>query len=240
MRRLLRAWDRAFHPLRRRWATLALKTRCTLYPPRQILVVCYGNLCRSPFAARLLARALEAHGVVVRSAGLGAIRVTPPAMAITAAGRRGTPIDGHVSTPVTHAMVAEADLMIAMDARQRRTLSDVFGVSPRRILVLGDCDPEPIDRRGIPDPITGTSLDFDACYARIERCVTALVAILEAARSARSESTTPSTGRGEGGGADGAGRSIRPIAEATERSAATPSSQPSTIAGIQSSIANSS
>lgn len=236
---LSQLWDRAWHPLRRRLASATLRALYARRPPRVVLVVCYGNLCRSPFAERLLARALDGKDVSVRSAGLGAIRVPPPPAALLAADRRGASIAGHVSTPVTHAMVADADLVITMDARQSRTLTDVFGVSPRRILVLGDCDPEPVSRRGIPDPIAGTSADFDASYARIERCVAALARILGGLGGLQSGSTASATASGPAD-ASGAGLNSRASIETPERANEATKSQASAIAGIQSSIVNSS
>src|SRR3989442_14519639 len=64
VRHLRRTPDRILHPLRRRRALEALLRR----PRPATLIICHGNICRSPFAAALLGRALP--GLRVESAGV--------------------------------------------------------------------------------------------------------------------------------------------------------------------------
>src|SRR6266480_5816007 len=67
--------DRLLHARRRREARGRLAGR----RPASVLVICHGNICRSPFAAALLARELAPHGIPVTSAGfIGAGRPAPP------------------------------------------------------------------------------------------------------------------------------------------------------------------
>src|SRR2546422_3500209 len=90
---LLTAPTRLLHPWRRRAARRALSARA----PRSILVVCHGNICRSPFAAVLLQRALGPAGIRVHSAGfIGPNRPSPPE-AVTAAARYGVNLSDHRS-----------------------------------------------------------------------------------------------------------------------------------------------
>src|SRR5712692_6549405 len=65
MARLRTAPVRLLHALRRRAAREALRERA----PQSILVVCHGNICRSPFAAAVLRQALGPDGVRIDSAG---------------------------------------------------------------------------------------------------------------------------------------------------------------------------
>src|SRR5882762_10170494 len=64
--RVRRTPERLLHPFRRRKALEALRGRAR---PRTLLVVCYGNICRSPMAAALLDRDLRPLGIDVQSAG---------------------------------------------------------------------------------------------------------------------------------------------------------------------------
>src|SRR2546425_2607322 len=76
--RVRRTPERLLHPLRRRKALEVLRARRR---PKTILVVCHGNICRSPMAAELLGRDLAPFGIAVQSAGF--IGFNRPAPAIT-------------------------------------------------------------------------------------------------------------------------------------------------------------
>src|ERR1041385_3980831 len=67
LRRLRRVPNRMLHGSRRRAALASLAARPT---PANVLVLCNGNIFRSPFAAAALRRAVEASGIRVESAGL--------------------------------------------------------------------------------------------------------------------------------------------------------------------------
>lgn len=86
---------------------------------KHILVVCTGNICRSPMAEGLL-RAALAHAEpkrIVESAGVGAvIGGRPTAEAIDVMRAHGYDIQGHVARQLTAKMLAGADLVLTMDA----------------------------------------------------------------------------------------------------------------------------
>jgi len=163
--------ERLMHGLRQRAARAAVRGR---EAPRVVLVLCHGNICRSPFAARLLERELAPAGIRVRQAGFIGAGRHAPAEAVVAARGRDLDLSDHRSRPLTSALVDGADLVVVMDADQRRAVCDIFGARPERVVLLGDFDPEPIDARAIYDPVDQTVEVFDAVYTRIERCVTEL------------------------------------------------------------------
>jgi protein-tyrosine phosphatase len=86
---------------------------------QRILIVCYGNICRSPFAEALLKRSLREARLerfIVRSAGVGAQPGTPAARgAVESAEQRGLDLTPHRARRLTAAMAREADILIAMD-----------------------------------------------------------------------------------------------------------------------------
>lgn len=173
--RVRRTPDRLLHPFRRRKALDALRRRPR---PRMLLVVCHGNICRSPFAAALLRRALGPRGVRVESAGfVGPDRAAPP-NAVVVAARRGVDLSDHRSRLLTADVVGAADLLVVMEAQQGRAVCDRFGRWPRDVIVLGDLDPGPIETRTIQDPIEQGPDVFEASYARIERCVRQLASLI--------------------------------------------------------------
>lgn len=169
--------DRVLHARRRETARRALHGAGRI---RTILVICHGNVCRSPFAAALLRRlATELDvPVVVRSAGFIGPDRQPPAAALAAASRRKLDLDPHRSTLVTRAALDTADLVIVMAPEQELALRRKFGDLRGTALVLGDLDPKAIVRRAIHDPWGGNDAAFEYSYSRIERCVEELAGII--------------------------------------------------------------
>jgi protein-tyrosine phosphatase len=89
-----------------------------------ILVVCSGNLCRSPFAEgllrRMLAERLGPTAPTVSSVGTIAREGTPaPPEAIAAASESGVDISAHTARRLAREHLAEADLVIAITAEHR-------------------------------------------------------------------------------------------------------------------------
>jgi protein-tyrosine phosphatase len=168
--------DRALHPLRRQRAAQELRG----HVPKNVVFVCHGNICRSPFAAayfqRLAASTLK-HRIATSSVGfIGPGRGAPPA-ALAAASRRDLDLSRHRSRLVSAKVLRAADLVVVMSAEQARTIRRL---SKRRVhvLVLGDLDPESISSRTVIDPWGGSDAVFDASYDRIERCVRELVRLV--------------------------------------------------------------
>jgi protein-tyrosine phosphatase len=139
----------------------------------EILVICYGNVCRSPYLETVLRAALP--GVRVHSAGfVGAGRAVPEHAAAVAADR-GHDMSAHRSRLVSHEMVAAADLVLVMDEHQANELALRYQASAARLLVAGDLDPAPLGLRKVDDPWGKPRAAFEASYTRLERCAEALV-----------------------------------------------------------------
>lgn len=177
--------DRALHLLRRR-AALARLRRSRV--PRSMLVLCYGNICRSPYAAERLSKLLHpAHGAVrVRSAGFYESGRPPPPEALEIALERGLEMTGHRSRLISEDLLRDSDLVIMMTASHAREVRRRF----RRqagILHLGDLDPRPILTRTIRDPVDQPAEVFRDVYARIDRCLENLVSALDRPASAAAE-----------------------------------------------------
>lgn len=104
---------------------------------RHILVVCIGNVCRSPIAQGLLRNALP--DLTVSSAGLAAVvgaPADPLAVAVTAAA--GIDVSGHRAQQLIAAHVAAADLVLVMDEAQKSTLQLRYPEFSGRVFRLGD------------------------------------------------------------------------------------------------------
>jgi low molecular weight protein-tyrosine phosphatase len=173
--RVRRTPDRVLHKLRRRKATEALRGRPR---PNTLLVVCHGNICRSPLAAALLDRELAAFEVRVQSGGFIGFNRPPPAEAVAAAERHQVNLADHRSRLLTADVVRTADLIVVMDPVQRRLLCERFGRAPSDVIVLGDFDPAAIETRTIRDPVDQSRAVFDEVYERIASCVRELASVL--------------------------------------------------------------
>src|SRR5258708_3166420 len=144
---------------------------------QRILLVCTGNICRSPLAEALLHRALEqrsVEGVSVTSAGTGAWDGAPASEGAYLVGlERGLDLSGHRARLLTRELVEEADLILTM-ARHHRARVDELG-GEGRVFVLGEYGGREGDEAEVSDPFGG-DLDVyrDTC-AELEALVTALV-----------------------------------------------------------------
>lgn len=168
------------HPLRRR----AARARLEALRPRAVLFVCHGNVCRSPYAAYAFARALPerlADRIAVRSAGFVGPDRPPPTQALAAGERRGLDMRAHRSQLLSPELVGGADLVVVVSAEQARAVRARWGRPGLEVLVLGDLDPLPTDRRTIADPWNRDDRAFDDSYDRIDRCVSALVTLVAGA-----------------------------------------------------------
>lgn len=179
LRGVRRLPEQLLHPARRRAAVAALQAR---HAPASVLVLCNGNIYRSPFAAAVLRRALggESGGgdVVVDSAGFQGPGRESPKEAVEAAARRGIDLSGHRSQLVTPDLVRAAELIIVMEAGQRRMVCERFGRSARDVVLLGDLDPGPVRSRAIEDPWGRRATVCASAFGRIELCIGTLVRAL--------------------------------------------------------------
>ena len=95
------------------------------------LVVCTGNICRSPIAEGFLQQLLDDRGindVAVESAGVSGLRGYPAdPEAVRAAAEQGVDISRHRARRVRPSIIETADLVLAMTAEQKDA---VIGLAP--------------------------------------------------------------------------------------------------------------
>ena len=130
----------------------------TVATPLRILVVCTGNICRSPLAQRLFEDRLGDR-VMVRSAGVRGLDAAEmdPLAAVELARRGGDPA-GFRSRRLQPADVREADLVLTMTAEQR---SEVLAEEPAALSrtftlrelvdLLDKSSVDPLDTKGIAE-----------------------------------------------------------------------------------------
>jgi protein-tyrosine phosphatase len=142
--------------------------------PYSVMVVCTGNICRSPMAEIVLRERFAAAGladqVVVDSTGISDEEHGNPvdsrARAVLVA--HGYPAgDGHRARQV--APDDRRDLVLAMTGAHARALR---GKDP---VLYRSFDPEAVGNLDVADPWYGGPRDFEACLAQIEAAADGIV-----------------------------------------------------------------
>ncbi|MFM0502658.1 arsenate reductase/protein-tyrosine-phosphatase family protein [Paraburkholderia caffeinilytica] len=122
-----------------------------------VLMVCHGNLCRSPMAAALLQQRVE--GLRVGSAGLAAEVGQPAATeAVAVLSEMGIDIQAHRATQLTRQLANDAELILTMTAAQTRSLQSLYPLMRGRIFSIRGFDDADID-----DPMGMPISAFRAC-----------------------------------------------------------------------------
>jgi protein-tyrosine-phosphatase len=172
--------DRRRHPARHRRAVEGVRARGT---PREVVFVCLGNICRSPYAEARLRKSLEEaggdRGVVIRSVGFILPGRPSPPEAIEAASARGLDLTAHRSQVLSQEVLRRADLVVVMTTKQQRDLEEGFGYGES--LHLGDLDPGPVPRRDVIDPFGKPMDQFHAVFRRIDRALEVLADLITSA-----------------------------------------------------------
>jgi protein-tyrosine phosphatase len=136
----------------------------------RILIVCTGNLCRSPMAAALMRRMLEEEqgaDVQVESAGIAALAGHPAdAHARTLLADEGLDISAHRARQLSERMLLQADLVLVMDRLQRRAVYAVAPLARGKVMLLGEWTGQEI-----PDPYGGDLRAFRTSLALIRDAV---------------------------------------------------------------------
>lgn len=111
----------------------------------QILIVCTGNICRSPFIERLLQRELDkrlggpGQGLAVRSAGTGALAGSPmDRQAAAQLELYGGDPSGFTARDLTPALIAEADLVLTATRSHRGKVALMSPKALRRVFTFCD------------------------------------------------------------------------------------------------------
>lgn len=141
--------------------------------PRNIVVVCYGNIYRSPYAARLLGDRLGP-AFQVRSAGFHreAGRPSLPAH-VEMSLQSGVDLRAHRTAVITVDDIEWADAIVLMDRHNWQALRQ-RGADPARLVWLGAFD----GGGEIPDPYGLPPDDARRIMHRVHRCTEALAATI--------------------------------------------------------------
>ncbi|WP_076923761.1 low molecular weight protein-tyrosine-phosphatase [Pseudoalteromonas sp. EB27] len=135
-----------------------------------VLVVCAGNICRSPTGEYVLKQKLEGKNIKVSSAGLTALEGKPAdAKAKQIALAHGVNMDTHQGQQLTSSLVAQNSVILVMEERH---LNDVHARYPEargKTFLLGKW----INNAEIPDPYRQSQEAFEHVYRLIDSACSA-------------------------------------------------------------------
>jgi protein-tyrosine-phosphatase len=152
--------------------------------PATVLTVCTANICRSPMAAGLLQHAIAAQPEPLRSLRIVSAGVSARSgervsqNSVLALRKAGIDISGHVSRPLTQAMLDEAFAVICMTESHRRLIREEANPLPKHLFLFREFLPGAIDQE-IGDPYGGSLRVYEAVRDEMVEALPSLLAALK-------------------------------------------------------------
>lgn len=136
---------------------------------KSILVLCLGNICRSPVAEGILKRHVEKNAldVVVSSAGVVAM-VDYPAdpFSIEVAQENDIDITAHRARQITSDLVKQHDLILVVDEEVRRIMAQRYPHALGKVKKIGH-----FSQKDIVDPYLQPKAAFETMYRDLDVCL---------------------------------------------------------------------
>ncbi|MCD0471199.1 low molecular weight protein-tyrosine-phosphatase [Flavobacterium sp. JAS] len=146
--------------------------------PVKILMVCLGNICRSPLAEGILASKLPNNTFVVDSAGTGSWHVghSPDKRSIAVASKNGVNIQNQRGRQFQTSDLEDFDYIYVMDSSNYRDVIHLAKTTEHKNkvhLILNELFPD--ENVDVPDPYFGAANGFDHVYQMLDE-VTDIIA----------------------------------------------------------------
>jgi protein-tyrosine phosphatase len=145
---------------------------------RRLVFVCFGNICRSAYTAKIAADLGRSAASLGLSTSTG---YASPKEAIESAHRQGCDLSGHHAVDWADFKVLPGDLFHAMGIRQAHELRRRLNGRPDVAVSLLGLWCSPVMPH-IHDPFSLSAEYFDTCFARIQQAVNRLSSAVPSAR----------------------------------------------------------
>ncbi len=137
-----------------------------------IIFICKGNICRSPFA-EYYARTIFPKSIGIRSCGYFPIKDRmSPEDALSVSNTFGIDLSGHRSKLITEALLQQADVVFIFDEENKKFLEERFPFASHKIYFLGALSPA--KDIIIKDPYGGGLEGFKSVYQTVALAVDTL------------------------------------------------------------------
>ena len=152
--------------------------------PGHILVVCTGNICRSPMAEGLLRHALAGQpeplkSLKVISAGVAARRGEPASEnSVVALKKTGIDIAGLCAQPLTQDLLDRSLVVFAMTESHRAIIRSRAKPVPAHLHLFREFLPPPADKE-IGDPFGGPLKLYEATRDEMVEAIPSVIAFLK-------------------------------------------------------------
>ena len=133
---------------------------------RSILVVCVGNICRSPMAEYLLKQ--DYPQLMIDSAANSGLSGHPADdKAQLCMQHLGIDISGHIAKKLNAEHLKKADLILVMSKNQQAHIEQTWPFAKGKVFRLGHWQ-----NKNVPDPYQHDQAFFDETCQLIQQCVT--------------------------------------------------------------------
>ena len=149
---------------------------------KKILMVCLGNICRSPIAEGILQSKLTSELFKVDSAGTAGYHIgeLPDVRSIEVAKKYGIDITNQRSRKFTKSDFKEFDLIFAMDESNYNNIISVMDDNShiqKVKMILNEL--YPAKNRNVPDPYYGGNQGFENVYKMLDEVCDVIASKLE-------------------------------------------------------------